>query len=266
MLQWAEAALGAGYEERLIEGYCEFVMDVNRSQRKYEKAGHYEYSKFEDVYQKAYSNSDFMELYHWGVYCTTFVWTHHLRIYKFFRDHFVAALAQRKEPGSLLDLGAGSGIWHLLALGALPDWRAVAVDISQPSIDASTQMAATLPFVDKIQHICADATRWRPPDSMDAGISCFLLEHLERPNELLNTLAAALKPGGLAFVTCALTAAEIDHIYEFRRESEAVTMVENAGFRVKHMYSAEPDTAPVERTFLPRSLAMVLQKRHNDIW
>jgi 2-polyprenyl-3-methyl-5-hydroxy-6-metoxy-1,4-benzoquinol methylase len=266
MLAWAKAALGEEYTDHLIEAYCSFVMEVNRAQMKYERNGCYEYETFAEVYEKAYSNQEFMDLYHWGVYCSTFIWLHHLRIHQFFEAKFIPLISNRTSAGSLVDLGAGSGIWHLLALGHLPGWRATAVDISKPSIEISAKMASTLPFAGAIEHVCADATAWKPREPMDAGISCFLLEHLERPQDLLGALAGALKPGAHAFITCAITAAEIDHIYEFKCESQAVALAESLGFRVKHMYSAEPETTPPGRKYLPRSLAMVVQKRRNDIW
>lgn len=266
MLSWARAALGPGYEDRLIEGYCSFVMEVNQAQLAYEKRGRYEHDTFAEVFEKAYSNHEFMDLYHWGVYSSTFTWLHHLRIFMFFERQFLPLLEALPQGGELVDLGAGSGIWHLLALRRLPDWKATAVDISQPSIDMSSKMASTMPIAGSIRHVCADATKWKPGEPLDAGISCFLLEHLERPDELLAALSGALKPGAHAFVTGAITAAEIDHIYEFRHESEVVAMVESVGFRVKHLFSAQPDRVPEGRKYLPRSLAMVLQKRHNEYW
>jgi|694.fasta_scaffold34498_4 2-polyprenyl-3-methyl-5-hydroxy-6-metoxy-1,4-benzoquinol methylase len=266
MLGWAKVALGDEYADLLIEGYCSFVMEVNRAQRTYEASGHYEYSTFSEVYVKAYSNKDFMNLYHWGVYCSTFIWLHHLKIYQFFERYFLPILANQQEVGQLVDLGSGSGIWHLLALEQLPSWQVTAVDISEPSIEMSARMASDLPCSQNIRHVCADATRWKSSEPMDAGISCFLLEHLERPQELLSSLSAALKPGAHAFITGAITAAEIDHIYEFKSEGEILSLVESVGFRVKHLYSAEPVNTPRNRKYLPRSLAMVVQKRHNEVW
>ena len=263
-MEWAEAGIGENWADSLIDGYCEFVIDVNRAQICYEKHHHYENNSFDEVYQKTYSNSEFMQLYHWGVYCSTFIWSHHLRIYQFFRQHFIPLL-KSSEPGCLIDLGAGSGIWHLLALRELPQWKVIAVDISQPSIDRSRAMAALIS--DRtIEHVRADATKWSPGNPAQAGISCFLLEHLERPHELISNLSNCLDPGAFAFVTGALTAAEIDHIFEFKRESEIVRLVEDAGFRVRHFFSAAPDTTPKSRRYLPRSLALVLQKRRNEFW
>jgi len=264
LLEWAEAAIGPSWADALIDGYCDFVVDVNRAQVRYERNHRYENSNFEEVYKRTYSDPEFMRLYHWGVYCSTFIWSHHLRIYKFFRQHFIPLLTGL-EGGRLIDLGAGSGIWHLLTLRELPHWRVSAVDISQSSIDRSRAMAALVSRT-AIDHVCADATKWLPDRAAQAGISCFLLEHLERPYELVSSLSRCLDPGAHAFVTGALTAAEIDHIFEFKRESEIIQLVEDAGFRVKYMFSAAPDTTPSSRRYLPRSLALVLQKRKNEYW
>ena len=78
MLKWAEVALGSDYINTMIDGYCEFVVDVNRSQARYEKSGHYQYSSYQEVYDATYNQPEFMNLYHWGVYTTTFAWLHHL--------------------------------------------------------------------------------------------------------------------------------------------------------------------------------------------
>lgn len=266
MLHWAEISLGENWAEQLVDGYCEFVLDVNRSQLKYEKTGRYENSSFAEVFAKAYDNPEFMQLYHWGVFTTTFVWAHHLRIYKFFEEHFVPMLKKQPEGSTLVDLGAGSGIWHLSALRNVPDLKIDAVDVSEPTVERSKKMTDALGFGGNITHHVADALNWIPTSPRHAGISCFLLEHLEKPNVLLSNLSNSLEPGAPAFVTSALTAAEIDHIYEYRRESELVLACEQAGFRVRSMYSAEPETTPRSRYFAPRSIALVLQKRANAIW
>lgn len=266
LLLWAEAALGESWTEVLVHGYCEFVIDVNRSQRNYEQTGRYENSSFDDVYKHTYSNPEFMQLYHWGVFTTTFVWAHHLRIYAFFEREFLPLLRKANASGRLVDLGSGSGIWHLLALKHLSDWSVTAVDISAPTVERSRKMAGVTPFSKHIEHVVADALKWSPAEKAQAGISCFLLEHLEQPHALLANLGNTLAPGAPAFITAALTAAEVDHIYEFRRESELVMACEQAGFRVKSLLSAEPENAPRERYFLPRSVALVLQKRANGVW
>jgi hypothetical protein len=67
-------------------------------------------------------------------------------------------------------------------------------------------------------------------------------------------------------MSTALTAAEVDHIFEFSRESELVAMAEKCGFRVVSMLSESPKAHPRTSYFLPRSMALVLRKRGNPIW
>jgi SAM-dependent methyltransferase len=266
MLRWARAALGEGFAEQLIEGYCTFVVDVNRSQSHYERTGHYRYSNYREVHDATYGSAEFMRLYHWGVFTTTFAWQHHLALCEFFRDAFVRRLQASGGPGALVDLGCGSGVWHFLALESLPTWSAAGVDISETSVTATRRMAREVMPNRATTYQRADAITWEPERGFDAGISCFLLEHLEDPAGLLRNLCRCLKPGGLAFVTCALTAAEIDHIFEFRRESEPVSMAEEAGFRVVETFSSAPSHVLPGRRFLPRSMGLLLQRRQTDSW
>lgn len=266
MLEWAEATLGPNYVETLVEGYCEFVTDVNRSQLRYEATRAYESKTYDEVFYETYDSHEFMSLYHWGVYTTTFAWAHHLELYAFFRDQFLSRLGARSNPGHLVDLGCGSGVWHLLTLRHLDSWHATAVDISETSVALTKKMCDRIAPTPSVTHIVGDALSFRPSQPAQAGISCFLLEHLEDPLALLNNLAQCVDARELAFVTCALTAAEVDHIYEYRRESEVIHMAEDAGFRVVATLSAAPAGTPESSYFLPRSMAIVLQRRAGDVW
>src|SRR5947209_5835131 len=60
MLRWAEIQLGEGYADILIEGYCTFVLDVNRSQLLYEGERRYEHNSYREVYEKTYDSAEFM--------------------------------------------------------------------------------------------------------------------------------------------------------------------------------------------------------------
>lgn len=266
MLAWAEAWLGEEYIDTLIHGYCTFVLGVNRSQSRYEKERQYPLSSFDDVYQTVYGDENFMRYYHWGVFVTTFGWRHHLPLYKLYRDNFLHRMSLRSGTQMMLDLGCGSGVWHILASRALTDLDVCAVDISPTSIALSRDTVSNLGLSGRINYICADALNYKLETPADAGVSCFLLEHLENPADLLKNLAVNIAPHGLAFVTCALTAAECDHIFEFKRESEPIAMAEAAGFRLLQCCSSAPAKIPDDCYYLPRSMAMVLERRKAEIW
>ena len=268
LLTIANIHLGPNVYDVLIDGYCFFVDEVNCAQFEYEKTGHYENHSYADVYAKTYNNPAFMNDYHWGVFSTVFGWEHHLLICNFFLSAFIP-LIENKNTSDFkgLDLGCGSGLWHLLALESLSSINFDAVDISQTSIEICNKSKAALGVQGRVEYHCADAITFNnPPALYDLGISCFVLEHLEKPEKLLLSLAKNLKEGAYAFVTCALTAAEIDHIYEFKHEYEAAKMASDAGLRVCQLISLAPEKISTKAKFLPRSLAMILQKRRNDIW
>jgi len=264
MLNWAENHLGENWNKVLADGYLHFLMDVNRSQVEYERRGNYMNKSYNDVFDRVYNNPKFMSLYHWGVFVSTFTWEHHIKIYDLYRKSFLPCL--NPEAGRLLDLGSGSGIWSFLTTHFLPQWTSQGIDISEKSVELSTTMAESSGFDKKVQFKARDALTFKGTEKYNAAISCFLMEHLEEPQLLLQNMASNLETRGYAFITAALTAAESDHISEFRRESEIVSMAEEAGFRVFSMYSAAPLSHPDSYRFLPRSLALVLQKRKNDIW
>jgi len=265
LTQWAQTLLGTGFEQALCEGYRYFSADVGKAQVRYEKAGHYPYQTYEEVFQKTYNNQTHMEKYHWGVFTTHFAWEHHLHILAFYHDRFLSLL-KKENPGRLIDLGSGSGIWSISARNTLDAWSISGVDISETSVALAQQLAQSLHLEKDVQFQTEDALHYSESQLFDAGVSCYVLEHLEIPVLLFENLEKNIKPGGYAFVTAALTAAEIDHIAEFRRESEIILLAEEAGFRVVDMLSAATPYYSSKKQFLPRSMAIVLQKRHNEIW
>jgi SAM-dependent methyltransferase len=263
MLLWAKNILGEDYLNILASGYVHFVNDVNRSQHQYEKDLKYKNKSYAEVFAGVYSNAEFMELYHWGVFTTTFAWEHHLKINQYFHNNFVSHL---DDAGALLDLGSGSGIWSLLLLRNKKNWSSTGVDISEYSVSMANKLSSAADLLLKAKFIVDDALTYKVEKKFDAVISCFLLEHLENPIKLFENASDNLKKGGYAFITAALTAAEVDHIFEFKHESELVELAERSGFRVLSILSENSKTHPRSNYFLPRSMALVLQKRTNAIW
>ena len=264
LISWARGDLGDGYVQLLMDGYVALVMDVNRGQFAYEKRGRYEHSSYAKVFALTYDNPSFMENYHWGVYAATFLWEHHLRIYDYFRREFVERLISGVEAPSVIDLGCGSGVWSLLMLRSVQA-QSQMVDISKTTVANTRRFVERNGFADRAHIHEGDALTFRAKAPCDFGISSFLLEHLEHPGALLANIAANLKPGAHAFVTTALTAAETDHIFEFRRESEVIELCESEGFRVIGSLSLAPPSRNEKARFLPRSMALLLQKRHGEV-
>jgi 2-polyprenyl-3-methyl-5-hydroxy-6-metoxy-1,4-benzoquinol methylase len=261
--EWAFRAFGEEVLSLIADGYAHFVSDVTREQMAYDKRGSYRNKSYNEVFKSVYDNDDYMRFYHWGVFGTTFLWSHHLNIYGFFRDRFVSKYLN--DDCRLIDLGCGSGIWSILAARYKSSIHIAGYDISKSSLEVSQLLAKHAGVDERINFFVGDAISLASNSLYNAGISAFLLEHLEDPMQLVKSFDRNLEPGSPLFITAAVTAAEIDHIFEFRTEGEVVELLETNGFRVLELFSATPKP-DLRMRFLPRSVAIIAQKKVSDLW
>jgi hypothetical protein len=68
-------------------------------------------------------------------------------------------------------------------------------------------------------------------------------------------------PGGKLFVTAALNAAHIDHIYLYRKPQDVLDQVDKVGLHVEHHFFANAYLAEHQNTPVPAVLAMVIASR-----
>jgi hypothetical protein len=252
-LGWAEGVWGPeGWQARCIEAFVVFSSDVIMAQARYEADGRYENSSFAECNAAVYSQREVMDDYLWGVFITNFCWSHHMELSLFFRDRFLARL-----PGApaMVEMAPGHGGWGVWALKNRPDARLQGFDISPSSIAAGVADRVTY-----TQRNALDLATM-PTASADAVICSFLIEHLEDPGLLVANIANLLKPGARAYLAGAITAAQVDHIYEFRHESELVALCEAHGLRACETMSVHPRRILPRARFLPRSMGLILEKR-----
>lgn len=264
-LRWLVDARGEGGIERAVDAFAQFSTDVNLAQARYERDGAYANKSFEEVYNDHYSDAETMDGYLWGIYLTNFLWAHHFQIMRFFQDQFLPRLG---DQARLVEVAPGHGGWGVWALVHRPGTTLAGYDISPQSITIATSVAKAAGVAGRAKYLEKNALDLSSlePGRADGCICSFLVEHLEDPQHLYKVLAHLLKPGGFAFITGALTAAQVDHIYEYRYESELVKMCENAGLRVLETLSANPLRTLPKARFLPRSMALLVQKRVNEVY
>lgn len=258
VLGWITRSFGEDVLGNLVDGYAFFTMEVNRAQVAYERAGKYKLGSFAEANRLVYQQPDYMRHYYWGVLAVTFCWGHHVELIDFYLNRFVAGLS----PGRVLEVAPGHGLWGLLALDGCQGTTLEGWDISPTSLEWAPRMAEGAQLAARTTYRVEDATRVSDSgERFDAAVCCFMLEHLEDPRAFLRGLSDWLEPGARAFVTLALTAAQPDHIYEFLRESEAISMAEDAGFELLEARIARPQRLLPSARFVPRVQAMILRKR-----
>ena len=258
-LEWAVQALGPEAIEQSVDAFVHFTTDVNLAQARYERTGRYEHQSFKEAYARHYSQDHQMRDYLWGIYVANFLWAPHMEICLFYRDRFLRRLPDDSE---IVEIAPGHGGWGVWALDVLPRATLRGYDISPSSIEIAASVARAAGVNDRASYEERDALDLKQmgKDCADVAICSFLVEHLERPEKLFGVITHLLRRGGRAFITGALTAAQVDHIYEFRRESELVCMAEAHGLRVVEMLSANPKRLLPGARFVPRSIAMLAEK------
>lgn len=262
-LGWAEGVLGDKTLDTVGHSYAQFTTSVNFHQSRYELAGSYEATSQDEFLDVLYNSPERMTDYLWGVYLTLFAWPHHLTLAKLYEETFLP----RIKPGDhIIELAFGHGGWGLWALSATTDTQLTGVDISPSSVKMASSLAQASGLSQRTSYSQGDALVTPTAATAQVGICGFVIEHLSEPHKLLEALAGHIEPGGWLFLTGALTAAQEDHIFEFLRESEIMMMAEKAGFRVTETISAGPPRTFPKARFLPRSMALIMQRCRQDTW
>ena len=105
----------------------------------------------------------------------------------------------------ILEAGCGVGAQTVILAAKSPGARITSVDISPVAIKQAKSLAASK-CITNVEFLTADIFDLPfPENGFDHIFLCFVLEHLEKPDEALSALKRMLKPGGT------LTAIEGDH-------------------------------------------------------
>jgi 2-polyprenyl-3-methyl-5-hydroxy-6-metoxy-1,4-benzoquinol methylase len=240
-----------------VDSFVRWNREIIREERAFAADGRYsrEGSDFADVVADVYSKPEVMEGYYLsGLYLSYLCWPHHYELLRFFRRRFVEGLS---GEGEVMEWGVGHGLFTLVTCQCWPRLRARAYDVSPSSIRFARRLLERQ-GVGEVTFIEADvlAASIPPADFLICGE---LLEHVPQPDLLLAKAAAALRPGGWLFLTGAINAPQVDHLFRFAAPQGITSLVERHDFAV---IAAELLTHPNRRgaAAAPQVLALVAQK------
>jgi len=218
---------------RLADTMIEFSMEFIYLQRQLDRTGRYLYSTFEEVDANVYNDPQRSLTgapYIWALYFTQIFWITHGRLWQFFLRDFTPTGQQR---GRVLEVPSGNGLFLTHFLLRNPQWQGVGVDLSETSI-TFTERVVTLNGVRERTDIRKqDFFQLAPNEMFDRIICGEFLEHVEDPLRVLHKLKEHLKPEGRLFLTAAVWAANIDHIYLYESAQEVREHIARGGFAIE---------------------------------
>jgi ubiquinone/menaquinone biosynthesis C-methylase UbiE len=198
----------------------------------FRRNGEYRLSTFQAAYDDVYSKAEYMGRYVRGILISQMIWKPHAQAFDFFRTDFLAGFA----PGShYLEVGPGHGFFLYFASQTAALERLEAWDVSKSSIKETRAALAKLGVTRDIEIIEQDILKAPSRhNEFDGAVISEVLEHLERPDVALQSLFAALKPGGRIFINAPINSPAPDHIYLWRSTDEFAQFVEAQGFVIEN--------------------------------
>lgn len=209
--------------ERALQAFIRFSIEFLVLQSKLNKERHYLYSSFEEVNKAVYQDRGMKDYYLDGQLLSQIFWPNHYKMVQYFKELRSSVL----PSAIILDVPAGGGIYSYTIAKYFSYKKFLSVDISSYSVAYTKDL---LRYTNLETHNLSvevrDVYTMKDQNAYDF-ISCGeLLEHLECPEDLLSQFLCMLKDDGILFLTTAIWAANIDHIYLFRNVKEVREMIE----------------------------------------
>jgi 2-polyprenyl-3-methyl-5-hydroxy-6-metoxy-1,4-benzoquinol methylase len=222
-----------------VRGYGRFSLVSMRRMKRFETTRKYEIGSYSKVATQVYHDPHYMQSeYLPALVLSQFLWPHHYQVIDFFRTHFLAKLPP-SDKKKFYDVGIGTGFFSALFLREVSGISGVGVDISDSSILFTQQYLKKYGFQDRYDFVKQNILEIPlQEECADHLISIEVLEHLEQPLEFLKQLRKMLRPGGRAFITAALNAPELDHIYLYTTPDQVRDQVIEAGFKPEESHYA----------------------------
>jgi len=240
-----------------VDGYAAFAMDSMRRQARFERDLAYPAKTYAEAADEVYFDADYMQRqYLPGLLLSHYLWPHHYRQIQFFDTAFVGPLGAA-GGATFSEVGIGTGLYSRRLLSALPGLIGTGYDISPASKRFSEHHLSAYGFSGRYEVVLQDVVS-QPMRPTDWLVCVEVLEHLEDPAAFLRSLRGALRPGGRAFITAALNAANADHIYLYRTPAEVWQQLDDAGFTLVQSFHGAAYAPPRAGSVVPSAAAFVV--------
>jgi len=203
-----------------IKSFIRYSHEFSVLQLKLNRSLNYKYKSFEEVRKKVYNNPIMNEYYLDGLALSQYLWPNHYKMNRFLID----GLNSSPIINRAIDVPCGPGIQSWLARRYSKIQSMSLCDLSEYSVNYARKLHAHFGGAGSwdIVHTPVEECTGR----FNLIINGELMEHLEDPEAMLATLDRLLADDGIIYLTTAIFAAAVDHIYMFRSANEVRKMLE----------------------------------------
>lgn len=222
------------------------------------KNGKYRYSTFEEVDKLVYDNEEYMEKYMIGVLISQYIWVNHMKMIRYFVEN-----ADFFYGDKYLEIGPGFGQYLIKAITKCNFNEYYACDVSESSTQGSNQYLKHRGYADRCSVEYKNFFDYSAKDKFDCIVMGEVLEHTEKPKEMLQKIYELLAEKGKAFITTVINAPTLDHIYLFNNIEEVLDIVSSVGFNVDDYQCSTAGDIPLEKAIKKKqaiNIAMILSR------
>lgn len=213
----------------IADAYLLIVQSYIEEQYYFMNTGHYRYSKYEEVCNLVYYNHEYMHKYMLMQNISHYLFKNHLSITRYIKQFYIS---NPNLYGKYLEVGPGYGGYFLLAMIYTNMDYYYGIDLSETSVNGSIDFIKKNIDKNNFNITLHNFFDCDIVDKYNFIVSTEVLEHVENPEKFLCKFTDILENDGMAFVTTAINAPALDHIYLFKNKEEIFNMANNAGLKV----------------------------------
>jgi 2-polyprenyl-3-methyl-5-hydroxy-6-metoxy-1,4-benzoquinol methylase len=202
-----------------VKSFIRYSHEFSVLQIKLNRTLNYQYSTFEEVKEKVYNNQIMDDYYLDGLAFSQYLWPNHYKMNRFLID----GLRSLGSTCRAIDVPCGPGIQSWLARRHCNIGNMTLTDLSAYSVNYSRQLHSY--FHEFGEWAVNQSPIEECKGEFNLIINGELMEHVEDPRALLAKLDRMLSHDGMIYLTTAIFAAAIDHIYMFRSAQEVRTIL-----------------------------------------
>ncbi len=229
---------------KVAKDYLKMVRDMRKEGLYFYKNNEYSCKSQDIANENVYSRPEIMGYYMSALLISQILWKHHFCIFIYFKTR-ITNYFDKESRIKILDIGPGHGFFSFFIKETIPEFNTIDfVDISETSLAMTKKIIGEN---EKLNYFLKDIFDFDESDKYDFIVLGEVLEHLDKPQEILKKLARLLSNNGVLWITTPTNSPALDHVYLFKTKQEVIELVEACDLAVDNTvnYFAEDVTEEI---------------------